>query len=134
MRFFSKGLKNEFETAMVNEPSVFEPLKVYCALHLTLQLNTFVIYVLLFHINIEGKCVWIIGDGWTGWGPPSKIIGGRGGPLSPPPLPTPMLHRHVFLHPLSGITTDRLGWIAQIITHTCDPQRGRRKRERERPL
>ena len=27
--FFSKGLKNEFETAMVNEPSVFEPLNVY---------------------------------------------------------------------------------------------------------
>ena len=27
---FSKGLKNEFETAMVNEPSVFEPLKFYC--------------------------------------------------------------------------------------------------------
>ena len=25
--FFSKGLRNEFETAMVNEPSVFEPLK-----------------------------------------------------------------------------------------------------------
>ena len=23
--FFSKGLKNEFETAVVNEPSVFEP-------------------------------------------------------------------------------------------------------------
>ena len=30
MGFFSKGLKNEFETAMVNEPSVFEPLKFYC--------------------------------------------------------------------------------------------------------
>ena len=30
MGFFSKGLKNEFETAMVNEPSVFDPLKVYC--------------------------------------------------------------------------------------------------------
>ena len=30
MRFFPKGLKNEFETAVVNEPSVFEPLKVYC--------------------------------------------------------------------------------------------------------
>ena len=30
MGFFSKGLKNEFETAMVNEPSAFEPLKVYC--------------------------------------------------------------------------------------------------------
>ena len=27
---FSKGLKNEFETAVVNEPSVFEPLKSYC--------------------------------------------------------------------------------------------------------
>ena len=27
---FSKGLKNEFETAEVNEPSVFEPLKFYC--------------------------------------------------------------------------------------------------------
>ena len=29
---FSKGLNNEFETAMVNEPSVFEPLKFYCDL------------------------------------------------------------------------------------------------------
>ena len=27
---FSKGLKNEFETAVVNEPSVFELLKFYC--------------------------------------------------------------------------------------------------------
>ena len=26
MGFFSKGVKNEFETAVVNEPSVFEPL------------------------------------------------------------------------------------------------------------
>ena len=26
----SKGPKNEFETAMVNEPSVFEPLKFHC--------------------------------------------------------------------------------------------------------
>ena len=30
MFFFSKGLKNEFETSVVNEPSVFEPLKFYC--------------------------------------------------------------------------------------------------------
>ena len=30
MGFCSKGLKNEFETAMVNEPSVLEPLKFYC--------------------------------------------------------------------------------------------------------
>ena len=27
---FSKAFKNEFKTAVVNEPSVFEPLKVYC--------------------------------------------------------------------------------------------------------
>ena len=27
---FSKGRKNEFETAVVNESSVFEPLKIYC--------------------------------------------------------------------------------------------------------
>ena len=27
---FSKGLKNKFEIAVVNEASVFEPLKVYC--------------------------------------------------------------------------------------------------------
>ena len=30
MGFFSKGLKNEFETSVVNEPSVFEPLEFYC--------------------------------------------------------------------------------------------------------
>ena len=30
MGFYSKGLKNEFERAVVNEPSVFEPLKLYC--------------------------------------------------------------------------------------------------------
>ena len=29
MGFCSKGLKNEFETAVVNKPSVFEPLKFY---------------------------------------------------------------------------------------------------------
>ena len=30
---FFKGLKDEFETALVNEPSVFEPLKFYCTYH-----------------------------------------------------------------------------------------------------
>ena len=30
--FFFEGLKNEFDTAVVNEPSVFEPLKFYCIL------------------------------------------------------------------------------------------------------
>ena len=29
----TKGPKNEFETAVVYEPSVFEPLKFYCSLH-----------------------------------------------------------------------------------------------------
>ena len=33
MGFCSKGLKNEFEPAVVNEPSVFEPLKFYCKLN-----------------------------------------------------------------------------------------------------
>ena len=34
----SKALKNEFETARVNEPSEFEPLKFYCILfHQCLQ-------------------------------------------------------------------------------------------------
>ena len=30
MGFCSKGPKNEFERAVVNEPSVFEPLNFYC--------------------------------------------------------------------------------------------------------
>ena len=30
MGFFPKGFENELEIAVVNEPSVFEPLKVYC--------------------------------------------------------------------------------------------------------
>ena len=30
---FSKGLKNELETVVVDEPSVFQLLKVYCSLH-----------------------------------------------------------------------------------------------------
>ena len=36
MGFSSKGLKNEFETAVVNEPSVFELLKFYCSCGLSL--------------------------------------------------------------------------------------------------
>ena len=30
MGFFSKGLENELKTSVINEPSVFEPLKFYC--------------------------------------------------------------------------------------------------------
>ena len=41
MGFFSKGLKNEFETAMVNEPSVFEPLKFSCIYKYTAAMGFF---------------------------------------------------------------------------------------------
>ena len=37
MGFFSKGLTNVFERAVVNEPSVFEALKFYCFLLLMLD-------------------------------------------------------------------------------------------------
>ena len=33
----AKGLNNEFEKAVVNEPSVFEPLKFYCNLFSTIR-------------------------------------------------------------------------------------------------
>ena len=36
---FFEGLKNEFETAVVNEPSVFEPLKFYCSFHFCISFN-----------------------------------------------------------------------------------------------
>ena len=50
----------------------------------------FVFDFFLFHIEIEGKCGWIIGGGGGGRGqrvcwPPSQIIGG-GGAFPPPPL------------------------------------------------
>ena len=37
--FFSKGLKDEFETAVVNEPSVFKPLKLTCIVTCNIDLN-----------------------------------------------------------------------------------------------
>ena len=44
-RIQSKGPKNEFETAVVNEPSVFELLKFYCTFSFTcnifLEFNIF---------------------------------------------------------------------------------------------
>ena len=40
MVFFPKGLKNEFETAVVNEPPVFQPLKLYCIMIAVLWLDT----------------------------------------------------------------------------------------------
>ena len=46
---FSKGHKNEFETAVVNEPSLFEPLKFYCIfrfVHRKLSFGSLSIYTL----------------------------------------------------------------------------------------
>ena len=40
-RLFSKGLKNEFERAVVNEPSVFEPLKFYCIHYCKIAITPF---------------------------------------------------------------------------------------------
>ena len=37
---FSMGLKKEFETAVVNEPSVFEPLK-FCCIFLSYERSIF---------------------------------------------------------------------------------------------
>ena len=39
----SMGLKNEFEAAVVNEPSVFEPLKFYCKYTKTLGSRSLII-------------------------------------------------------------------------------------------
>ena len=55
MFFCSKGLKNEFETALVNEPSVFEPLKFYCIyLFLNPRMQLLHMYIcimyLLYHV------------------------------------------------------------------------------------
>ena len=51
----------------------------------------------LFHIEIEGKCGWIIGGGGGGggaqrvcWPHPLKLLGGGLAPPGPP-LPTPMI-------------------------------------------
>ena len=41
MGVVSKGLKNEFETAKINESSVFEPLKFYCIFFLYFPSNSY---------------------------------------------------------------------------------------------
>ena len=50
----------------------------------------------LFHIEIEGKCGWIIGGGggkgYVG-GPPLKLLGGP----SPPPPFLKTIHRHIII-------------------------------------
>ena len=44
----SKGPKNEFETAVVNEPSVFEPLKFYCTLNTSSRYLSSIFYSFSF--------------------------------------------------------------------------------------
>ena len=44
---FSKGLNDEFEPAIVNEPSVFEPLKFYCSNIFILRVHNNVVEVFL---------------------------------------------------------------------------------------
>ena len=60
MGFFSTGLKNEFETAIVNKPLVFEPLKFYC----------------ISYLFSEEGCLCVLGL-ITGF--PRGDTGGRGG-------------------------------------------------------
>ena len=43
MLFCSKGLKKEFETAVVTEPSMFEPLKFCCILKQQFQYESTVV-------------------------------------------------------------------------------------------
>ena len=62
-----------------------------------------------FHIEIEGKCGWIIGGGKGYVGPPLKLLGGLPPPPPPPPppLPTPMTssqRRFCYVHFEQGQT------------------------------
>ena len=41
------GLKNEFELAMANEPSVFELPRFHCILYTHFSANTFILWVLI---------------------------------------------------------------------------------------
>ena len=51
---YSKGLINEFETAVVNEPSVFEPLKFYCTCKMFSNNNNLQFIILHFKIVPKG--------------------------------------------------------------------------------
>ena len=70
---------------------VCQHLQIKLKLHLVLFYPStwYICDFFLFHIEIEGKCGWIIGGAKGYVGPPSQIIGGAWPPLAPP-LPTPM--------------------------------------------
>ena len=89
LKFYNIIIQNSrIELKGIVLPVPSNQIKVYY--YFTLQLGTVVIFF-LFHIEIEGKCGWIIGGG--------GVKGYVGLPLSnywgilprPPPLPTPML-------------------------------------------
>ena len=54
---FSKGLKNELVTAVVNESSVFEPLKLYCTCTVPEKSakgvpNYFILQIAVYHLLV----------------------------------------------------------------------------------
>ena len=55
--FFSKGLKKEFEISVVNELSVFEPLKVYCIHYIHYQRT---ISLKPYDLKIESICFLLV--------------------------------------------------------------------------
>ena len=82
---FSKGLKNEFERAMVNEPSVFEPLTFYCISRVLIRVSVSIIFwgwsggaMVLGKLPVPGRPTTLItvgqgptalaaGAGWVVW-------------------------------------------------------------------
>ena len=54
LQLWSKGSKNEFETAVVNQPSVFEPLKFYCISYFSSHLNSYCPKLLVSHSKFSG--------------------------------------------------------------------------------
>ena len=76
------GLQNEFETAVVNEPSLFEPLKFYCKVvheHSSKSEREWSGgAMVLGKLPVPGRpTVWII----VGQGPTALTIGAGGGCL-----------------------------------------------------
>ena len=55
MGLFSKGLKNDSDIAMVNEPSVFEPSEFYCITYskLMTDANKDILNLPTYHSNFD---------------------------------------------------------------------------------
>ena len=71
---------------------ICQHLQIKLKLHLLLFYPStwYICDFFLFHIEIEGKCGWIIGGPKGMLAPPLKLLGGAWPPLAPP-LPTPMI-------------------------------------------